>query len=246
MRMSDDIVQLLKKIGLSKRQAQIYVALLEIGKGSVQEIADQSGLKRTSIYPNLEVLKERGVLFESKIDAHTYYLPEDPEQLVSTLKDQTEELSHALNSLSEHANKQRSHVQFHSGSDGFKKIWNTIFTSDIKEFLIITDPREFRGFVQNKYIVHSLIKKKVDMGIHSRQLIAFSEDAKNIVAKDSEENRESKMLPHQHKIPYTTIIFDNKVALISPMPENIIMIIESESYARTQRSFFEALWESIE
>ena len=244
--MSNDIVQLLKKIGLSKRQAQIYVALLEIGKGSVQEIADQSGLKRTSIYPNLEVLKDRGVLFESKIDAHTYYLPEDPEQLVSTLKDQAEELSQALNSLSEPSKKQRSHVQFYTGSDGFKKIWSAIFSSDVTEYLIITDAREFNGFVQNKYIEHSIIKRKVEKGIHSRQIIAFSEDAKNIIAKDGEENRESKILPHQHKIPYTTIVFGNKVALISPMPENIIMIIESESYTRTQRSFFEALWESIE
>ena len=53
------------------------------------------------------------------------------------------------------------------------------------------------------------------------------------------------MLPHTYKLPVTTIIFGDNVALIGPAIENTMLIIESEAYAKSQRSIFEALWDKL-
>jgi len=101
------------------------------------------------------------------------------------------------------------------------------------------------GFVRKGYITGKIIKEKIKLGIKSRQIIASSEYAKEIIAKDKLENRASKILPHIYKTPFTTIIFGNRVALISSIQENMILIIESAEYAKTQKSIFEALWDRL-
>ena len=109
----------------------------------------------------------------------------------------------------------------------------------------MTDPQEMLGFVRKKYITDTIIKKKVTLNIKSRQLIAFSEYAKEVVRKDKIENRVSKIIPHIYKLPYTTIIFGDTVAFISPAGENVMMLAKSPSFAKTQRAIFELLWSTL-
>lgn len=97
------------------------------------------------------------------------------------------------------------------------------------------------GFVKKGYITERIIKEKVVGGIHSRQIVSFSEYAKEIIVKDFRENRKFKTLPPGYALPYTKIIFGASVALISPLRENLIFIVESESFAKTELTLFDAL-----
>ena len=245
--METSLLTALQGAGFNKKEAKIYLALLELGEATVTQIAEKSDLRRTTLYPILEELAKKSLIYTTKIKNKTFYIADDPEAILKDLENRRIVLAEKLSELQSLSTAQssQSKVLFFSGTEGFKKIWDIVFTSGIKEFLIITDPREFKGFVKNRYITQSIIKKKIAQGIQSRQLVAASEDAKAITQKDGEENRQSRMLPHQYKLPFTTIIFDNSVALISPSPENIILIIQSEAYAKTERSLFEALWESL-
>ncbi len=53
---------LFSQIGLSEQQGRIYLALLEVGEGSVAEVARRVGLHRAVIYKDLPVLLELGVV----------------------------------------------------------------------------------------------------------------------------------------------------------------------------------------
>ena len=183
---------------------------------------------------------------EAKLKKRTYFVPADPAELLERLKTKIENFSKNLEALNKvrRQNVRKPQILFFDGAEGFKKIWQMLFESGVPEYLITTDPRAMLSFVHKGYITGRVIKEKLRLGIKSRQLIAFSEYAKEIIAKDKQENRISKMLPHIYKIPFTTIIFGDKVALISPAHEDIILIIESETFAKTQRSIFEAIWES--
>jgi len=46
--------------------------------------------------------------------------------------------------------------------------------------------------------------------------VCASDYAKDIVSRDAEENRASKILPREYAISYTKIIFGDNVAIISP------------------------------
>jgi len=245
--MNNKMIKILTDLGLEDKQSKIYLALLELGEATVQEIAKKTAIKRTGLYFILDQLKKQGFVFQAKIGKRTYYQAENPDELLKQYKYRVEKFGDQLEVLRLLGAKKtkRPRMYFFEGAEGFKKIWQIIFKSGIEEFLIITDPREMHGFVRKQYITGKVIKEKKKLGIKSRQLIAASEYAKEIMADDRKENRESKVLPHTHKIHFTTIIFGNHVALISPHLENIMFIIQSEAYAKTQKSLFETLWELL-
>jgi len=124
-------------------------------------------------------------------------------------------------------------------------MWNKIFESPEKEYRIITQGENLLEFVKEKYIIEEIIKRKKELAISSKQLISDSLYARKILSRDVQENRKSKILPIFYKLPYTQIICKEFVAIISPRRENMLMIIESDSYAQTQRSIFEIIWNSI-
>ena len=245
--MNSKIIKVLCKAGLEEKHAKVYLALLELGEATVQDIAEAADMNRTTLYPLLEQLEKQELVAQIIRKKRTYFFAESPAKLLGELKDRVDTFAENLRLFEPfqiHENK-KSAVRFFTGAEGFKKIWRVIFESGIKEFQIITDPREMLGFVRSGYIKKKIISEKLKQGIKSRQLIAFSEYGKEIVAKDAKENRTSKTLPHTYKIPFTTIIFGNNVALISPSQENTMLIIESEGFAKTQRAIFDAFWDIL-
>lgn len=243
--MQTEIIKILTHLGLTKDQASIYQALLALGEATVQSLAEHAGVKRSSAYYMLLELQKRGMVYETKHRKRTYYIPAKSDEVLKAWEKKVAEfrnnieIFHAIEN--QHAKKSR--IYLFEGASGFKKIWEMIFNSGVKEYCIMGDPREFLSFVRKGYITGRIIAEKKARGIRSRQLIAASEYAKEIIAKDKEENRISKILPHIYPLPYTTIIVGDLVALISPSQENLIVMIESAGFAKTQKSLFEALWE---
>jgi len=62
--MDKDLVVVLSSVGFTNKEAQVYIALLSLGAGTVQQIATLSGLKRPIIYVLLEGLIQRGYVSE--------------------------------------------------------------------------------------------------------------------------------------------------------------------------------------
>jgi sugar-specific transcriptional regulator TrmB len=245
--MDPKLLKLLTDLGLGTKQARVYLALLVLGEGTVKAIAEKSSVKRTTVYVVLEQLRHQGLVHHTKVDKHTYYLPEEPADLLEIYKNKIDRFSKQVILLNEIRQKSshRPRVFFFNGEEGFKEIWKMLFKSRPKEYLIITDPREMLHFVRKGYITGKIIKEKVRLGIKSRQLIVPSEYSKEILAKDLQENRVSKVLPYNQPVSYTTIIFEDKVALISPFVEDLILIIDSQEFAKSERALFESLWQVL-
>lgn len=242
--MNQILARILKEIGLSDKQAKVYLALLALGEGTVQEIAREAKLKRPTVYLLLEELESRGLVLAEKVGTRAKFIAEKPATLLKKINALSSLVAHHMDEfeLLRKGVAQKPRLIFFDGAEGFKKVWNFLFESEEKEYLIITDPQEMLGFVRKGYITGKIIKEKMRRGISSRQLITFSEYAKEVLAKDKQENRTSKVLPHTYHSPFTTLIFGDSVAFISPAGENMMLVFESRAFAKTQRSLFEALW----
>lgn len=245
--MKKELSAVLAAAGLSQKQARVYVALLSLGEATAQELAKEAGIKRPTAYVIIEELKEKQLVFEAKAGLKTVFIAEQPRTLLERVSQAAADFSRLLPELEslQVAPQTKPRIVYLDGPDGFKKIWRLLFMSGQKEYLIMTDPQEMLGFVRKRYITDTIIKQKVALGIKSRQLVAFSEYAKEIVRKDKMENRISKIIPHTYKLPYTTIIFGDTVAFISPAGENVMMVAQSPGFAKTQRAVFELLWATL-
>lgn len=86
----DDVKAALADLGLAPKEAETYIAMLELGPSSVQDIAKKAGINRTTTYVMLEGLKKHGLVSTFEKGKKTLFAAENPEQLIEILTRQTD------------------------------------------------------------------------------------------------------------------------------------------------------------
>lgn len=71
----------LQEIGLTDKEAALYLALLATDNASVIELANKTKIKRPTVYVILESLAKKGLVSETTIGKKTHYQAEPPERL---------------------------------------------------------------------------------------------------------------------------------------------------------------------
>lgn len=80
-----DILNHLQEIGLSKREAEVYLALLQKNEFTAPEIAKISTITRTKVYEILQNLVKKGLCNESFKDAMKVYRGVEPKIAINNL-----------------------------------------------------------------------------------------------------------------------------------------------------------------
>jgi sugar-specific transcriptional regulator TrmB len=78
----------LQEIGLSDKEASVYIALLSVDNDSVLDLASKTKINRTTIYPILESLAQKGLISEVKLDKKVRFQAEPPERLSTFVEKQ--------------------------------------------------------------------------------------------------------------------------------------------------------------
>lgn len=239
-----NLIELIKQYRLSDSEASLYLAALELGEASVQDMAKKSKIKRTSIYFMLEDLESKGVLTTAKRNKKTYYIATSPADLLKSFRRRLSEFEKTAEVLEQHKGKiiKRPRIYFLQGPSGFKQVWDLVFASNPKEYRITTEGLNFLDFVKEKYVVNEIIKQKIEQGVKSFQIIPDTTYAIKIISRDKFENRQSRILPMDTKLPFTEIICPRLVAYISPRFNDNIFVVEDETFAEGRKVVFDLLW----
>lgn len=97
--MMDDVKAALADLGLAPKEAETYIAMLELGPASVQDIAKKAGINRTTTYVMLEGLKKHGLVSTFEKGKKTLFAAENPHQLLDILTRQTNAIDAKKNKL---------------------------------------------------------------------------------------------------------------------------------------------------
>lgn len=87
------------KLGLSEKEANVYLAMLELGPTGVGEIADKSQVNRSTTYLTIEGLKKRGLISCTDDGKHALFCPESPARLEKILHQEREDVDRKQGSL---------------------------------------------------------------------------------------------------------------------------------------------------
>ena len=91
--MNEQLLRQLEDMGLSEKEAKVYVASLMLGPATVQQIANQADIKRVTTYVILESLGGLGLVGQASHGKKTYFTAEDPASLQRLLDKKQAELS---------------------------------------------------------------------------------------------------------------------------------------------------------
>jgi DNA-binding MarR family transcriptional regulator len=97
--MMDDVKIALADLGLAPKEADTYIAMLELGPASVQDIANKAGINRTTTYVMIEGLKKHGLVSTFEKGKKTLFAAENPGQLIEILTRQSDVIETKKNKL---------------------------------------------------------------------------------------------------------------------------------------------------
>lgn len=123
--------QLLIKLGLSDKEAKVYLALLELSKETVQNIAHKAKINRATTYVILEKLMKLGLASQLEEGKKTHFIAENPRELVNILESEKREIEERHRELEEtmtqlqaiyNAKQDKPIVRFFEGADGLEAL----------------------------------------------------------------------------------------------------------------------------
>ena len=238
----------LEKIGMADKEAKVFLASLELGSSSVQEIAKKADINRATTYVIIEKLMKKGLMSSVEKGKKTYFQTEDPKRLLKLLEEQEEGLRRKEEEFKKYLPEletlyniaeEKPKVRFFEGKEGLITIQKDILRSkfdNIVEFIPLDQSHEIfpPGSQDHRQQMRKISAKTI-----------YSSKSKRIITKDS--FTEVRSIPFE-KFPFSTevVIYGNKVALASHEGKLIGVIIESKEIASSLKTIFNLAWEATE
>jgi sugar-specific transcriptional regulator TrmB len=251
------LISHIEELGLSNKEARIYVSLLTLGPSPVQRIADQSGIKRVTTYVILESLVGLGLVSQSVKGKKTYFIAEDPTNLRRLLEKREHELKEQKHNFEQVLPelqglkvlpKESPTVKFYDSPDGIKTIMNA-YLEQLKDpdldfvYGFSNLDQLFKYFPE--YKTASANPTRLRSGVKSHFLYTSSEGP-IFHDTDDERNRESRYLPPDI-FPMNgdfVIVGDNVLMMSLSGSRPIGVAISSKELSQGLKAMFMVAWEA--
>ncbi len=144
-----DILSLeLRKLGLKEKEARVYLAGLELGLASIQNIARKAEVTRPTAYEIVRTLREKGLFREAQQGKKRLFVANSPEKILNLLRLQKRELEEKEREFiriiaaleSKYAFKDGG-VQIFKGKEGLRVLQEQILFTSTKDIVVFTSER---------------------------------------------------------------------------------------------------------
>jgi len=238
------IVPKLQLLGLNQKEAKIYLANLELGEATIQEIASQARLKRPSLYHIIKDLIKRELIYSVVREKKRKFVAADPSELEKIIKRHDEVLKETipeLKALTGTSALTKPKMRLYEGLDGIKVVYQDILDTKkpVKAFSGVKSGYKALGEFADQYIGER-IKNNIPI-----KLIAPDDFwGRGHQRKDKKSKRETRLIP-KDKFPFEmeANIYGNKVNFVGFKKGRLVgVIIENPEIAKTMESIFDFAW----
>jgi sugar-specific transcriptional regulator TrmB len=247
-----DLQKNLHQLGLSQKEAKVYLACLQLGCDSVMNIAKFAGLKRPTVYLILDDLETRGLVSKTKDIKKNLFKAEDPKRLVTDLQGRQELANTILPSLKAIYNldPEKPNIKIGDGIQSVRNAYTGIFT------YLSTHPKD-------ELLIYGSLKDASDY-FEQEVISAFFDKMSQTQSKireignDDHETRKyyraSRRLNQNHDIRLIrndgafwkadNMLYGNTLVIFSVKDQVFVITIESSNITTTYRTLFNMAWRS--
>ncbi len=236
---------ILHELGFSTHEAHAYLALLEIGTGTVTEIAEKADIKRPTAYCVLGELQKKGFVSLVPHEKKLVYTSSGPDALLASATERRRHLLDIMPHLeSLHAqSKDKPRVRFF---DGIKSVVSYYKTEAYPNHEV-----DFFASIASvaKHPEIPFIHEMPDYGKKSiREIVTQNkEDIEYARGRKSHQDHHAiKVLPKNSSWIFKTdnILTPGKVGITSLTKKVFVVLIEDHDVYASYRTLFDLAWQS--
>lgn len=247
----EHLLEPLKNLGLSEKEAKIYLALLQLGPSTPYQIANKAEIKRPTAYVIAEELVEKGLIVHVPGEDKKRYIARTPDAFI---EEQGEKLRAARAILPELRSFQKGTVEkpsimYYEGAEGVRQAYEyrkrELHGKEIVGFF--ASPEDASPEVTKVFLEWNEYKEKY--GPKVRGITVDNSNLKDY-AKYLEPGKgsiEAKFMPPElYSAKVSIESCDKQFVRICLIESTQTLIIESPKFAIAIGEAFELLWKALE
>ena len=237
--------QVLEKLGLSRNEAAVYMALMSLGSATAGQVTKESGLHRRNVYDALEKLVRRGLVGFVNKGKIRHFEATDPHRILDLLREKRQELENEekrLTSLMKDLVKARESresqdVSIFFGKEGRRLVFEGILRE--RENCLLG------GYGPTSHSINYIKqwhRRRIRAGVRDRMIYnrqhAYIEYLKEL------DLTEVRLMPKELGSKVSFNIYGNNVGIffwIDSLP--VTILIENHKVANDFREYFNFIWE---
>jgi len=243
-------LEILEKLGLTRAEIKIYVALVELGISTVGPLSKKSNVPTSHIYPLLENLTNNGLISHTITANKRFYKAEDPKRLKEFLEEQKKQIENQepkIDSLISELTKKYKNLEKTQEAftyEGIKGVKTALeFVLKILKrgdnFYVIDASGMSKDLLMGYFSDFS--KRRAKQGINYKIIYDFDSLE---YAKERKQDKltEVKILPKDIKIPSVFWVFKGYVVIAVFSENPIALMIKNKHISEGFMANFNILW----
>lgn len=242
---------------MQENEVRVYLALLELGRGTVSQISKSAGLNRTTGYDVLERLCVYGIAGRTPVAKKITYIAEPPTRLRQFLETKKRKMEKYLEEFGEvmpellalYKTDLKPVIKFGAGKEEMENIYKHVLDSKSEVYSILNlkgyaEVFDELGAYQEQERFRRRIKEKV-LAIKSDTALAWYKKiySANKLKQANTEYRWLERDPKKFPVGEINIFDDTVIVMLSKPGENVAFEIKSQSFADFLKIVFEMAWE---
>jgi HTH-type transcriptional regulator, sugar sensing transcriptional regulator len=231
-------------LGLTEKEARVYLAALELGKSSVQNIAKKADINRATAYVIIDILIKKGLMSSIEESKKQFYYAEPPEKLKLLFEDQEREIIRKLDYLDKllpelralnNLMKEKPTVRYFEGKEGLKSIAEELSTYD-NEPVRMAYSLDLIQQVFSEDETKAMRKKRIEQNIKTKVLY----NSKNKILKSTQDGERVRIDEKEFPITCDIALFGKDKIRIAALQGKIVgLIIENREIYRSLKSILD-------
>ena len=227
----------LEDIGLTPKEADVYLALVGMKSVSMSEIMARANVSRKSIYEIMQRLLDRGLVSYTIKDGKKRFNAANPERLLEILKKKEENLRAVLPEIlaKYREDAERTTVEVFLGIDGIRTVSDKILAVR-KPMYAVSGNAEMHSHL--KYYTPAFVKKRVLLNI--KRSVVYNEGVRKMNLDLP--LTEIRYVPEEYNSPIQFTVYGDNVNLLIYSDVPVAVHIQNSDIAKSFMNHFKLMW----
>lgn len=241
----------LQKLGLTDKESAVFLATLELGQETVQNISKKAKVNRATTYVILDQLRKKGLTSQFDEGKKTFYTASNPEALLSLFELQKKELEEheryfkailpQLKSIS-HSGSKHPVIRFYEGRAGIESAQNDFIVeqSGKKETMRTFFPLDRVSEIFTQSDIQRYKKQRQSQSVSLK--VIYNSDKSTL--PNTPDGERVKVPANKFQFTSDVAILGDLVRIASLGDDLSAVLIKNKAIAETFKAIFDLAWES--